>query len=245
MRDVNRIRRILKLIEEQWMKDPDMRFLQMISSLEGQYSRDNNDAGLIEYEEIENGVPWKRSYVDLFSLEDNKLEMYLRKQLSQVIKSNSGRWNRGSIQRIKIVCTGYEVIALILNENEIGMNCTMMTSKYFDYSKSNIEKAEVLNSDFQEVIISVNDTIDYELSLQLIVDYELLNQSVPCQLIQPINESSHSEIVVKIIERIDENTFLSETINGIKLMLEFETDVQTLESGDVIKVIGEMKAIII
>lgn len=91
----------MKLVEEQWMKNPDMRFLQLISNLERSYSRDNNDAGLIEYEELENGVPWKRSYVDLFNLEDNKLEMYLRKKLSQGNKSKSGSGNRGSIQRIK------------------------------------------------------------------------------------------------------------------------------------------------
>lgn len=121
----------------------------------------------------------------------------------------------------------------------------MIFSKYIDSSKNYIEKVEVLNSDYQEVAISVGDTIDYELSLQFIMDYKLLNQYEPYAVIQPINESSQSEVVVKIIERTGENSFLSETINGIKLMLEFESDVHYLQSGDVIKANGEMKAIII
>jgi len=77
MREIERIDRILDLIKELWMLDPDLRFLQMMWNLQAGYSRDNNGEGLIEYEVLENGVPYKYQYSDLFHLEDDKLEKYL------------------------------------------------------------------------------------------------------------------------------------------------------------------------
>lgn len=83
MREFERINRVMKLIEQLWILDPDQRFLQLISNLQSSYSKDNNNKGLIEYEQIENGVPWKYRYIDLFSLEDDKLERYLLDLISR------------------------------------------------------------------------------------------------------------------------------------------------------------------
>jgi len=83
MREFERISRVMKLIEQLWSLDPDQRFLQLISNLESSYSKDNNNKGLIEYEKIENGVPWKYRYIDLFNLEDDKLERYLLDLISR------------------------------------------------------------------------------------------------------------------------------------------------------------------
>jgi hypothetical protein len=45
MREPERIERILELFKQIWIKQPDSRFLQMISNIEWRYSAANNDAG--------------------------------------------------------------------------------------------------------------------------------------------------------------------------------------------------------
>ena len=83
MRERERIDRILVLIKELWLLDEDSRFLQMIFNLERSYSKNNNNEGLVRYEEMENGRPWEKNYTDLFHLDDNKLEAYLGRLISE------------------------------------------------------------------------------------------------------------------------------------------------------------------
>jgi uncharacterized protein YihD (DUF1040 family) len=92
MRDPKRIDRIMKHINEIWTKLPDMRFYQIISMLEHEYSKANNDFGRKDliYKErigssldamiIENPHP----IVDLFYLEDDVLEKFLEDYKSKV-----------------------------------------------------------------------------------------------------------------------------------------------------------------
>jgi len=89
MRDIERINRILELIKEIWLYDPDLRFLQMIGNIESRYSKDNSNIGLIEYEIEEKGAPFKYSYTDLFYLEDDKLEIYLIELLNEKKQTKS------------------------------------------------------------------------------------------------------------------------------------------------------------
>ena len=69
MRDPSRIKRILALIEELWILDPDARFLQLMWNLNKQYSVDHDDAGLKKLIMRENdGVECDYNVVDLFNL---------------------------------------------------------------------------------------------------------------------------------------------------------------------------------
>jgi len=86
MREYERIDRILELVRQMWLQDPDSRFLQLISNIESYYSIDNDGEGLVEYTELENGVPWSYRYIDLFNLEDDKLELYLQEKLAERYK---------------------------------------------------------------------------------------------------------------------------------------------------------------
>lgn len=89
MRDPVRIKRILSLIEQIWTIQPDSRFMQLISNISWNYSSDNNDA-YKEYHyskwEVKGQIVFNKDVatVDLFSLEDDKLEAYLVEYLKKV-----------------------------------------------------------------------------------------------------------------------------------------------------------------
>jgi hypothetical protein len=54
MRDFDRIRRNMRLIEEIWRIDPDYRFIQLIEMIKARYSQANNDLGRRQYYYHEN-----------------------------------------------------------------------------------------------------------------------------------------------------------------------------------------------
>ena len=89
MREPERIDRILSLIKQIWQLQPDSRFMQMISNISWNYSADNNDAykqySYSKWETPKATIFNKDvSYVDLFHLEDDKLEKYLEEYLEKV-----------------------------------------------------------------------------------------------------------------------------------------------------------------
>lgn len=66
MRDPERIKRILTLLQQIWEHQPDIRFNQLVSNLQSLYSQDNNSYGRREvftknYIDLE-----KTSYLDFF-----------------------------------------------------------------------------------------------------------------------------------------------------------------------------------
>jgi hypothetical protein len=82
MRDPARVRRITALIQELWEQRPDLRYFQLISWLEHEYSKQNNlfDKGdLIDKDEKNFEMPIDA--VDLFHLEDDKLERFLKQMI--------------------------------------------------------------------------------------------------------------------------------------------------------------------
>ncbi len=79
MRDPERIERIMSMVQQLWKQEPDMRFFQLMAVLESRYSKDNNAFGrreLFEKEESR-GSFFTYNIVDLFYLEDDKLETFL------------------------------------------------------------------------------------------------------------------------------------------------------------------------
>lgn len=88
MRNPERIDRVLYLIKQLWAKYPDLRFNQMISNLQWNYSSKNNDA-YKEYSyskwEQNDVVAFKKDVVsvDCFHLEDDKFETFLEEYLKE------------------------------------------------------------------------------------------------------------------------------------------------------------------
>ncbi|MGQ4668797.1 hypothetical protein ACUIJN_23735 [Metabacillus halosaccharovorans] len=77
MRDPNRIKRILTLLQKIWEHQADVRFNQLISNLQSLYSHENNSYGRREvytknFIDLE-----KTSYLDFFYLEDDKWQEFL------------------------------------------------------------------------------------------------------------------------------------------------------------------------
>jgi hypothetical protein len=80
MRDPERIEEILSLIKELWLKNPDLRFNQLIYNLQYDYSSKNESVGQIKTVDSDG---YKRIGLDLFNLEDDSFIDYLRSQISR------------------------------------------------------------------------------------------------------------------------------------------------------------------
>ncbi len=76
MRDPERIKEILDLVNELWQKDPDLRFNQLIYNLQWGYSKKNGDAGQVESD------GFTRTGFDFFNLEDNDFLEYIQEVIS-------------------------------------------------------------------------------------------------------------------------------------------------------------------
>jgi hypothetical protein len=90
MRNPERIERILDLLKQIWIKQPDSRFMQMMSNISWNYSAANNDYGkeysYSKWETPKGNVIFNKDVVDvdLFYLEDDKLEQFLKDYLKQI-----------------------------------------------------------------------------------------------------------------------------------------------------------------
>ncbi|MBP1917109.1 hypothetical protein J2Z23_004094 [Lederbergia galactosidilyticus] len=79
MRDPKRMKKILDFINELWEQQPDMRFFQLIDSLEHEYSNKNNGFGYRKgYEVNSRKDKQPMAFVDLFYLEDDDFLGFLR-----------------------------------------------------------------------------------------------------------------------------------------------------------------------
>lgn len=75
MRDPARIDKLLKLIEQAWANDPDLRFNQLLYNLQYGYSHLNGGVGQVR--EVESDG-FERIGFDLFNLEDDDFMRYVR-----------------------------------------------------------------------------------------------------------------------------------------------------------------------
>jgi hypothetical protein len=89
VRELDRIDRIITLIKLIWNKQPDSRFMQLISNVSWNYSAANGDK-YKEYSyskwETPKGVIFNKDVanVDLFHLEDDELELFLQNYLDRL-----------------------------------------------------------------------------------------------------------------------------------------------------------------
>ncbi|AIF42144.1 ankyrin repeat domain-containing protein [Virgibacillus sp. SK37] len=78
-RDTKRIERIMYLLHSIWESNSDMRFFQLMDTLQHKYSFENNEFGKREGVEVDSkGCKMPISFIDLFYLEDDNLEEFLR-----------------------------------------------------------------------------------------------------------------------------------------------------------------------
>ncbi|MBU2713168.1 hypothetical protein [Zooshikella harenae] len=75
MRDPQRIKQVLELINQIWMNSPDLRFNQLIYNLQYDYSHQNGGVGKIQETERDGFV---RVGFDLFNVEDDEFIKYLK-----------------------------------------------------------------------------------------------------------------------------------------------------------------------
>lgn len=84
MRDPKRIPRILTLLFKIWEQQPDLRFNQLVQNLQALYSQQNNNFGKRNFYEKDGGITYQNSYIDLFYLEDDQWEQFLRDYWSEI-----------------------------------------------------------------------------------------------------------------------------------------------------------------
>lgn len=83
-RDPERIGRVMSLLQEIWESNPDMRFFQLIDSIQHEYSCRNDGVGKRGGFELDSkGYKMSISHIDLFYLEDNDFEEFLRAFISE------------------------------------------------------------------------------------------------------------------------------------------------------------------
>jgi hypothetical protein len=79
MRDPERIQETLELINRIWQRSPDLRFNQLMYSLQHDYSRNNGDIGQVKNTGADG---FTRTGFDLFNLEDSAFIEHLRSVLA-------------------------------------------------------------------------------------------------------------------------------------------------------------------
>ena len=79
MRDPVRIQKLLDLLKELWLKDPDLRFNQLIYNLQREYSFKNNNVGLVKEQEVDG---FAREGFDLFNTEDDSFIDFIQGKIS-------------------------------------------------------------------------------------------------------------------------------------------------------------------
>ncbi|WP_336883748.1 hypothetical protein [Priestia koreensis] len=143
MRDSNRIKIILTLLQQIWEHQPDVRFNQLISNLQSLFSEENNSYGLREvytksFIDLE-----KTSYLDFFYLEDDKWAEFLTSYWLDI--QNEIMLPREEIDEAKID----EVIGLFM---EAGIDNEQITNPF----KENLKVFFVQESKWLTVEAIVN-----------------------------------------------------------------------------------------
>lgn len=82
MREFARIDRINSLLGTLWKYHPDLRYFQFVSWVQYEFSKAHNNYGRVEIQyRGQHGQPEKFATVDLFNLEDDRLETWLTRQI--------------------------------------------------------------------------------------------------------------------------------------------------------------------
>lgn len=127
MRDPNRIKRILSLLQQIWEHQTDVRFNQLISNVQSLYSQENNSYGRREVF-TKNFIDLERtSYLDFFYLEDDTWEEFLASYWSSIEQEITLR--REGIDEDKID----EVIGLFI---EAGIDNEQITNPFKEKLKA-------------------------------------------------------------------------------------------------------------
>lgn len=75
----------MDLLQEVWESNPDMRFFQLIDSIQYEYSSRNNEFGKrVGFERDSKKYKVPISYIDLFYLEDTNFEEFLQEYINEV-----------------------------------------------------------------------------------------------------------------------------------------------------------------
>lgn len=92
MRDINRISRVMSLLEIIWEAHPDLRFNQLLDSIQRSYVNEESKTSIKFYYNKEefNGNEYyvPTAVLDLFYLEDDKFEIYLKKLVDKLINQS-------------------------------------------------------------------------------------------------------------------------------------------------------------
>lgn len=92
MRDVTRIGKVMRALQEIWCKYPDMRFNQLLNALQSEYNQSKGGIYSNElyekevYEKFDIVSYRKTSEVDLFYVEDEDFLEFLQKKLDEYSK---------------------------------------------------------------------------------------------------------------------------------------------------------------
>lgn len=83
-REPERIGRVMSLLQEIWESNPDMRFFQLIDSIQHEYSSRNGGFGKrVGFDLNSKKYDSPLTYIDLFYLEDKELEVFLQNYINQ------------------------------------------------------------------------------------------------------------------------------------------------------------------
>ncbi|WP_363550101.1 hypothetical protein [Caldifermentibacillus hisashii] len=118
MRDPKRIPRILTLLFKIWEQQQDLRFNQLVQNLQALYSQQNNNYGKRDFYEKDGEISYQNYYIDLFYLEDDQWEQFLRDYWSEIDEELQEREKQITPEVIE------EVVQLFI---EAGMNETEIT----------------------------------------------------------------------------------------------------------------------
>lgn len=118
VRDPKRIPRILTLLFKIWEQQQDLRFNQLVQNLQALYSQQNNNYGKRDFYEKDGEISYQNYYIDLFYLEDDQWEQFLRDYWSEIDEELQEREKQITPEVIE------EVVQLFI---EAGMNETEIT----------------------------------------------------------------------------------------------------------------------
>ncbi|MBC3882157.1 DUF1040 family protein [Undibacterium sp. LX40W] len=86
MRPLERIDEISDLIKEIWNENPDMRYMQLLYTLQSSVSQKNMDVGKVE-ERVDK--TYSRIGFDLFNIEDKEFKIFLENYLFEQRERNA------------------------------------------------------------------------------------------------------------------------------------------------------------
>lgn len=86
MRDPKRIPKILTLMNKIWEQQPDLRFNQLVQNLQSLYSYKYQNDGKRHWYQKDGGMTCQNDVVDLFYVEDDQWEQFLKEYWSEIEK---------------------------------------------------------------------------------------------------------------------------------------------------------------